>query len=94
MAGANAPFPQVKGVLTQIKARDVHTNIDVPFPPGVAVDKENNVYVSAWSISTEAGIAGPGTDGQVWRLRFRPRPARKPLINGPRPSPQGGTIVG
>jgi hypothetical protein len=68
---ANAPFPQVKGVLTKIAPdRRTRTNVDVPFPAGVAVDSSDNVYVSAWSIAPETGIAGPGTDGQVWRLHF------------------------
>lgn len=65
------PFaPPVRGVLTKIAPRNVRTNVDVPFPAGVAVDSANNVYVSAFSISSESGIAGPGTDGQVWRLHF------------------------
>ena len=39
-------------------------------PAGVVVDRWNNVYVSAWSTSTETGSFGPNSDGQVWRLRF------------------------
>lgn len=67
---ANPPFPQVKGVVTKVTAGNVRTNVDVPFPAGLAADNEGNLYVSAWSISPETGIAGPGTDGQVWRLHL------------------------
>ncbi len=67
---ANAPFPMVKGVVTRVQAHNVRTNMDVPFPAGIAVDGANNVYVSAWSVAPETGIGGPGTDGQVWRLTF------------------------
>jgi hypothetical protein len=47
------------------------TNVDVPFPVGLAVD-HNSVFVSAFSIlpDTGAGIPGLDTSGQVWRLRF------------------------
>jgi len=46
--------------------------MDVPFPAGVAVDKSNNVYVSALSLSPDTGVGIPGIDtsGQVWRVRF------------------------
>ena len=39
---------------------------------GVAVDKHNNVFVSAFSIAPDTGGGIPGIDssGQVWRLRF------------------------
>jgi sugar lactone lactonase YvrE len=36
----------------------------VPLPAGLAVDDAGNVYVSAWSLSEEAGA------GEIWRLRF------------------------
>jgi hypothetical protein len=47
------------------------TNMDVPFPAGVAVDKTNNVYVSTLSLSPDTGVGIPGIDtsGQVWRVR-------------------------
>lgn len=63
--------PTVQGVLTRIHGSH-RTNVDVPFPAGVAVDRHNNVYVSAFSVlpDTGAGIPGVDTSGQVWRLRF------------------------
>lgn len=67
---ANAPFPMVKGVVTRVARGNVRTNTDVPFPAGIAVDADSNVYVAAWSVSPDTGLAGPGTDGQVWRLHF------------------------
>jgi hypothetical protein len=30
----------------------------------------DTVYVSAWSIAPDSGLAGPGTSGQVWRLHL------------------------
>jgi hypothetical protein len=66
--------PDVVGVLTKVSPNGTHHDIDVPFPAGVAVDKWDNVFVSAFSISPEGGLPGtpPGFDssGQVWRLRF------------------------
>lgn len=67
---ANPPDPMIQGVLTRIGRYGHRTNIDVPFPAGVVVDRHANVYVSAWSIAPDTGLAGPGTSGQVWRLRF------------------------
>jgi hypothetical protein len=60
------------GVLTKIDSSGTRTNMDVPFPAGVAVDKSNNVYVSALSLSPDTGVGIPGIDtsGQVWRVRF------------------------
>jgi hypothetical protein len=68
---ANPALPILQGVLTKISGSH-RTNVDVPFPAGVAVDNSNNVYVSAFSIlpDTGAGIPGVDTSGQVWRLRF------------------------
>ena len=62
--------PMIQGVLTRILGSH-RTNVDVPFPAGLAVD-HNNVFVSAFSIlpDTGAGIPGLDTSGQVWRLRF------------------------
>lgn len=63
--------PMLQGVLTRIRG-DHRADVDVPFPAGVAVDHDNNVYVSAFSIlpDTGAGVPGLDTSGQVWRLRF------------------------
>lgn len=63
--------PIVTGVLTRIRGGH-RTNVDVPFPAGIAVDHHDNVFVSAFSIlpDTGAGIPGVDTSGQVWRLRF------------------------
>jgi hypothetical protein len=69
-AEANPPDPQVVGVLTRVGHHGHRTNIDVPFPAGIALDRHGNVFVSAWSVAPEGGLAGPGTSGQVWRLRF------------------------
>jgi len=66
---AAPPNPQVAGVLTRVN-HGKRTNVDVPFPAGVAVNDDNQVFVSAWSVASEAGLAGPSTSGQVWRLRF------------------------
>lgn len=69
--------PAVQGVLTKISANGRRTNVDVPFPTGVELDRWGNVYVSAFSIAPSTGLADPtsgavvpGTSGQVWRLRF------------------------
>jgi hypothetical protein len=61
----------IQGVLTRIK-NGSRTNVDVPFPAGVAADRHGNVFVSAFSLlpDTGAGIPGLDTSGQVWRLRF------------------------
>jgi hypothetical protein len=58
------------GRLTKIAPSGARTNVMVPFPAGVAVSDTNNVFVSAFSISTADGSFGPGSSGQVWRLRF------------------------
>lgn len=41
----------------------------VPLPAGLVVDRHDNVYVSAFSISDSDG-AGGVPPGQLWRLRF------------------------
>jgi hypothetical protein len=63
--------PSIQGVLTRIHGSH-RTNVDVPFPAGIALDRHGNVYVSAFSIlpGTGAGFPGVDTSGQVWRLRF------------------------
>jgi hypothetical protein len=72
-AEAHPALPILQGVLTRISGSQ-RTNVDVPFPAGVAVDSHNNVYVSAFSILPDTGAGVPGvtmdTSGQVWRLRF------------------------
>ncbi|MCU1657277.1 MAG: repeat protein [Pseudonocardiales bacterium] len=62
--------PMIQGVVTRVHG-STRTNMDVPFPAGLAVDEEN-VYVSAFSVlpDTGAGLPGIDTSGQVWRLRF------------------------
>ena len=64
--------PGGQGVLTKIGWNGQRTNVDVPFPAGLAVDTFNNVYVSAFSIAPVGGLGVPGIDssGQVWRLRI------------------------
>jgi hypothetical protein len=58
------------GKLTKIAPSGSRTSVMVPFPAGVAVSNTGNVFVSAFSVSTAAGSMGPGSSGQVWRLRF------------------------
>jgi hypothetical protein len=62
--------PMIQGVLTKIGPNGSRTNLDVPFPAGIALDRFGNVFVSAFSIAPEGGLGVPGTSGQVWRLRF------------------------
>jgi hypothetical protein len=68
---AHPANPMIQGVVTRIHGGH-RSNMDVPFPAGLAVDNSNNVYVSAFSIlpDTGAGIPGVNTSGQVWRVRF------------------------
>lgn len=64
------------GELTKVAPDGERTSIPVPFPAGVAVDRRNNVYVAAWSLSPADGRVAPDgmpvpeSDGQIWRLRF------------------------
>ena len=49
------------------------TTYDVPFPAGLAVNDEDNVYVSAFSVFDADGPEGAPSDGphgQVWRIHF------------------------
>jgi hypothetical protein len=76
-AEAHPASEGVVGVLTKIDAAHHRTNVDVPFPAGVAVDNVGNVFVAAWSVAPEGGFTPPGasdpvpgTSGQVWRLHF------------------------
>ena len=63
----------LQGVLTRIKG-GARTNMDIPFPSGIAVDYANNVFVSVFSVLPSTGAGIPSipfdTSGQVWRLRF------------------------
>jgi hypothetical protein len=71
---ANPANPMIQGVLTKVSPSGKHHDVDVPFPAGVAVDKWGTVFVSAFSVAPEGGLAGApagiDTSGQVWRLRF------------------------
>jgi hypothetical protein len=64
------------GQLTKLTLSGERTSIPVPFPGGVAVDRWNNVYVAAWSLSPAEGrflpdgSPVPDSDGQIWRLRL------------------------
>ena len=64
------------GQLTKLTLSGERTSIPIPFPGGVAVDRWNNVYVAAWSLSPAEGrflpdgSPVPDSDGQIWRLRF------------------------
>jgi hypothetical protein len=58
------------GSVVKVAPGGDRSSIDVPFPAGLAVDAQNNIYVAAYSVSTAEGSFGPGTSGQVWRIRF------------------------
>jgi hypothetical protein len=58
------------GDLVKISPNGTRTVVTVPFPAGVAVDAADNVFVSAWSVATDAGFGPPNSSGQIWRLRF------------------------
>jgi hypothetical protein len=62
--------PHVTGVLTRISRKGVRSHRDVPFPAGVVVNSRGVVFVAAWSVASEAGMGGPNTSGQVWRLNW------------------------
>jgi hypothetical protein len=68
----NGPDPEgIPGYLTRIDARTGATSsVAVPFPGGVAIGKDQKLYVSAFSIATADGMGIPGMDssGQVWRV--------------------------
>lgn len=71
-ASPTTPGTYVPGVLTKVDHAGQRTDVDVPLPAGVVVDRYDNVYVSAYSLSPAAGNGTPGVDtsGQVWRIRF------------------------
>lgn len=64
--------PDGQGVVTKIDCNGHRKNVDVPLPAGLAVDRNDNVFVSAFSIAPGTGLGIPGIDssGQVWRLRI------------------------
>jgi hypothetical protein len=59
----------IQGLVTRILG-GVRTSANVPFPSGVQVDGNGNVFVSAFSIAPAGGVGIPNMDtsGQVWRL--------------------------
>jgi hypothetical protein len=65
---ANPPAPGIAGVVTEITTSGAQSNMDVPFPSGLAMGRAGNLYVSAFSIAPGSGLGGPGTSGQVWRI--------------------------
>lgn len=67
---AAPPNPAIQGVVTTITRSGTRTNMDVPFPTGLAL-RGHNLFVSAFSIAPDTGLAGPGTSGQVWRIPLR-----------------------
>lgn len=69
-ASPSTPGSFIPGVLTKVDPAGQRTSIDVPLPAGVVVDQHDNVYVSAYSLSTAAGNGAPDSSGQVWRIRF------------------------
>lgn len=63
------------GLLTKVMQHsNARTSMPVPFPAGVAVDLDGNVFVSAWSIAPASGVSlapgAPPVVGQVWKVRF------------------------
>jgi hypothetical protein len=62
--------PRIAGVLTKVDRHGNRSHMDVPFPAGLALTSRGTLFVAAWSVAPEGGLAGPGTSGQVWRLRF------------------------
>jgi hypothetical protein len=65
----NPPAAMVAGVVTKVPRYGERTDMDVPFPAGLAIC-DDNLYVSAWSVAPDDGLAGPGTSGQVWRIHI------------------------
>jgi len=66
----HAPNPQIQGIVTRISPSGHRTARDVPFPAGLAVSSTGTLYVAAWSVAAENGLAGPGTSGQIWRMNW------------------------
>jgi hypothetical protein len=78
--GTNPDAPPAEGtapgnVVDVDLAAGTYRSADVPFPGGVAVDEQGNVFVAAYSVAPAEGVAEtpespafPG--GQVWRIEF------------------------
>jgi hypothetical protein len=68
--------PGLLGVLTRLTRDGRRTDLDVPFPAGVATDNRGNVYVAAFSTAPGTGLPDgsgrpiPGTSGQIWRVHW------------------------
>ncbi|MGY1603504.1 ScyD/ScyE family protein [Geodermatophilus sp. SYSU D00815] len=85
---------------------DEYRAVEVPAPSGLAVDRDGDVYVSAYSTSPAAGRqddpattdAEAGTPGgQLWELRFRGGdearlPVTTPAANLPQPAVLAPTV--
>lgn len=60
------------GQVTEVLRSGRRVHYPVPFPAGLAVDRQYHVYVSAWSIAdangTDLGGGAISPPGQVWRL--------------------------
>jgi hypothetical protein len=67
---AAPPNPSIQGLLTTVSPWGTRTDMDVPFPTGLALCGRY-LYVSAFSIAPDTGLGAPGTSGQVWRLVVR-----------------------
>jgi hypothetical protein len=66
---AAPPNPMIQGVVTTVSPSGSRTDMDVPFPTGLALAGKN-LYVSAFSIAPDTGLGVPGTSGQVWRIQL------------------------
>jgi hypothetical protein len=59
----------IPGKLTRIDPRTGRTSsVNVPFPGGVTFGKDQQLYVSAFSVATADGMGFPGSSGQIWRV--------------------------
>ena len=67
---AHPANPMIQGVLTRVTKSGHRSHRDIPFPAGIAINSHGTVFVVAWSVAAENGLAGPGTSGQVWRLNW------------------------
>ena len=94
-----AGTPAIPGTVVKVNTEDgTFQSQEVPFPAGVAVDKDGKVYVSAYSLSDADGA--PASDqapaspaGQVWRIGFPESDIGAqllPVFNGPPVADTGG----
>lgn len=59
------------GDVVKVAPGGARSAIAVPFPAGLAVDAQSNVYVAAYSVAPATGdLFGPDSSGQIWRIRF------------------------